>query len=473
MNPKHVFFVGIKGVAMTALALWYRDCKVKVSGCDTEELFPTDEGLKTAGIKVWETADFSSLSDKIAKADLVVYTGAHGGGFNPLVRYAKSLGIACLPHGEALGKVMAGYRQISVAGCHGKTTVSAMISVILSENSRFKPSYAVGCGRICPLGAPGRAGNSGWFIAEADEYATDPESDLTPRFLWHQPEIGVVTNIEFDHPDIYGSLQDVIRQYRNFVNRIGGRGSLVVNGDDIQAKSLPYGGRRIPVGYSTGNTFQIGRYQIVRGKTIFSIISTEDRHPHRYEITLNVPGEHNVRNAALAAAAARQSGADWNQIIKGLEAFCGVRRRLELVKSTSDVIYYDDYAHHPSEISKSLEALRLWNPGRRVICVFQPHTYSRTAALLGDFAASFAGADLVLLTDIYASAREKNCLPTVSLDKLFQKTQKTHPSVHLARTPASVEALLENILTKGDLVVFMGAGDIYFWQQEMIARLSG
>ncbi|MBI3342632.1 UDP-N-acetylmuramate:L-alanyl-gamma-D-glutamyl-meso-diaminopimelate ligase, partial [Candidatus Gottesmanbacteria bacterium] len=205
-QSKRIYFVGIKGVAMAALAIWAKESGKLVAGSDVGEEFPTDEELKKAEIPVHEGFDEAHLA--AFKPDLVIYTGAHGGRDNLQVQEAIKRGVASVPHGKALGMVMEGKRQISVAGSHGKTTTSAMIATILTE-AKLDPSYAIGCGSIKGLGAAGHAGKGEWFVAEADEYVTDPGHDRTPRFLWQKPEVLVVTNIDYDHPDVYQDLSAV------------------------------------------------------------------------------------------------------------------------------------------------------------------------------------------------------------------------------------------------------------------------
>jgi len=198
-KAKNIHFVGIKGIAMASLAVWAKEAGKLITGTDIEEHFPSDEVLSKAGISV--DVGFDEKHIDTHKPDLVIYTGAHGGRDNEEVIEAQKRNIPVLPHGKALGQVMEGKRQITVAGSHGKTTVTAMIAMILAK-AGLDPSYAIGSGMISGLGLPGHFGRGEWFVAEGDEYVTDPGHDQTPRFLWQKPEILVITNIDLDHPDV-------------------------------------------------------------------------------------------------------------------------------------------------------------------------------------------------------------------------------------------------------------------------------
>src|SRR3989344_3753646 len=226
-KAKNIHFVGIKGIAMASLAVWAKEAGKIVTGTDVGEQFPSDEVLTTAGISFDVGFDPKHIDQY--KPDLVVYTGAHGGRDNEEVQHAAKKGIALLPHGKALGLAMEGHRQITVAGSHGKTTVTAMIAMILAK-AGLDPSYAIGSGMISGLGLPGHFGAGDWFVAEGDEYVTDPGHDATPRFLWQKPEILVVTNIDLDHPDVYPDLPAITNVFRKFAARV--TGNVIVNSDD-------------------------------------------------------------------------------------------------------------------------------------------------------------------------------------------------------------------------------------------------
>src|SRR3989344_755986 len=379
---KHAHLVGIKGVAMAALAVYLTQSGIKATGSDVEEDFPTKEELK--GIRVFTGFDGSRI--QTIKPDVVYYTGAHGGRENPEVVAALQANIQALPHGQALGSMMKGSRQIVVAGSHGKTTTSAMIASLLSH-AGAKPSYAIGCGSITGMGAAGHKGKGDWFVAEGDEYITDPGHDPTPRFLWLEPDILVVTNIDYDHPDAYTDLASV---QSAFVTLAKKSKEIIVNADDANSRVLE---SELTYGFSPASNFWITHVGVGEERTFFAL---EERGMKLGEFTLKVPGRHNVLNAVAAMIAAHQAGVDWSALKRGILEFTGTKRRFEKIGERRGVIFYDDYAHHPAEIRATLAAARSWYADRRIIVVFQPHTYSRTKALLTEFAQSFGDANVVI-----------------------------------------------------------------------------
>jgi UDP-N-acetylmuramate--alanine ligase len=431
---KRIHFVGIKGVAMTALAVWYKEAGFAVSGSDIDEEFPSDEVLSKAGISV---SGFSSKNITNINPGLVIFTGAHGGRENEEVVEAMAIGIPTLPHGKALGRIMEGKKQISVAGSHGKTTTSAMIATILFH-AGINPSWAIGCGEIRGLGLPGHYGKGNIFVAEADEYVTDPGHDLTPRFMWQHPDILVITNIDYDHPDVYASLADVHAAFEKF-----------------QRQS------KVTI---TGNDYEVTHVRFGRDRTFFSL---SQNGIFLYDFTLKVPGRHNAQNAGAAAIAAKELGLSWGQIADGLLVFGGTKRRFDLVGEEGGVKVFDDYAHHPNEIKATLAAARDWYPNQRILAVFQPHTYSRTKALLSEFSRAFGNASEVILTDIYASAREHDTLG-ISGKTLVEETAKQKNNVYFAPDYKAVKKMLTSHKRPGDVIIFMGAGSIYTWSKKLL-----
>lgn len=458
---KRIYFVGIKGVAMAALAVWAKEAGYIVTGSDVKEPFPTDDVLAKTKTKILHNFDPRNLGGRV-KPDLVIYTGAHGGRDNPEVGEAMALGIPVLPHGQALGLIMGHKKQISVAGSHGKTTTTAMIATILAH-AGYDPSWAVGCGEIRGLGHPGHYGRGDIFVAEADEYVTDPNHDRTPRFLWQKPDILVVTNIDFDHPDAYESLSNV---QEAFVKLQKQSKLTIVNADDPASNVLMNDGV-VSYGFSPKAEFRVANVRFGEERTFFTLLQ---RNVEIGGFTLKVPGKHNALNAAAAAIACKQLGLSWEQIAKGLLKFGGTKRRFEFVGKIGDIRVFDDYAHHPTEIKAQLAAVREWFPKSRILVVFQPHTYSRTKALMSEFAHAFQNAHIVLLTDIYSSARETDTLG-ISGQTLVEETAKHHPNVYFAPDYAAVNRLLRQRMQPGDIILFMGAGSIYTWGKKFYENI--
>jgi UDP-N-acetylmuramate--alanine ligase len=458
-----IHFVGMKGIAMTALAVWAKEQGITVTGSDISEEFPSDKILFSVGISVLNGFTASHITQN--RPDAVIYTGAHNGRDNIEVKTALSLHIPCFAHGEALGIAMAGKKQISVAGSHGKTTTSAMIATILTS-AGSDPSYAVGCGEIQGLGLPGHFGKGDYFVAEADEYVTDPAHDKTPRFLWQSPDILVVTNVDYDHPDAYASIRQVQEAFLALMAKQKGSKISILNRDDPESAPLlenKASNTIITYGLSQSAMYYPASISYRPGRTDFELMH-EGKSSGVFRLC--VPGEHNVLNAVAAIICCRQTGASLTRIQKGLAEFCGAKRRFEKLGVVSGVSFYDDYAHHPKEISATLGAVRSWYPNDRLIVVFQPHTYSRTHKFLADFGNAFRTADIVICTDIYASARENDTLGMSG--RLFtREVQKHQDHVYYAEGVIDIRSLLRSVTAKGDRVVFMGAGNIFSWGKEI------
>ncbi|HUD19699.1 MAG TPA: UDP-N-acetylmuramate--L-alanine ligase [Patescibacteria group bacterium] len=468
-NLHSLYFVGIKGIAMASLAVWAKEKGCQVIGSDVGDEFPSDIVLHDKGIQVLKGFDAHNISSHI-KPDLIIYTGAHGGRDNPEVVEGRKLGIPTLPHGKALGLAMSGKRQISVAGSHGKTTTTAIIATILIS-AGVDPSYAIGCGKVRGLGPPGHFGRGDYFIAEADEYVTDPTHDPTPRFLWQTPEILVVTNVDYDHPDAYSSLTAVQRAFQKLLQRQIGRKICIVNIDDPASHGLlKKSGNSTIITYGSSDKarYQAKHISFERGKTTFEIYRDKGGIGI---FTIYVPGVHNVLNALAAAVASHEAGLSWEQVRLGLSRFRGAKRRFEEIGQAHGVTFFDDYAHHPKEIAATLAAVRSWYPKDRVIAVFQPHTYSRTKSLLSEFGLAFKDADIVVTTDIYGSARETETLGMTG--EVFANEVKKHKNVVCyAQNSEAVYAVLASMIKKDDIVIFMGAGNIYLWGKEIYKSIT-
>ncbi|OGG08544.1 UDP-N-acetylmuramate--L-alanine ligase [Candidatus Gottesmanbacteria bacterium RBG_16_43_7] len=458
--------MGIKGVAMTALAVICAERGYQITGSDVNEVFQTDEIL--AKIRLQPLLGFSADNIIQHRPDAVIFTGAHGGSANIEVKTAQSLGIPVYSQAEALGMFMSGYRQLSVCGCHGKTTTTAMLAVILTTTG-VPVSYSIGCGMVCGLGVPGHATNKNnlkqWFIAEADEYVTDvAAADHTPRFMWQKPEILLVTNVDWDHPDVYKNLTSVKSVFQRFAETVPIAGKIIINADDPNSDLLKKYHHRISVGLHKSADFQIRAIIYTTGLTRFNLITPQDQ---IISLALHVPGRHNVQNAAMAAVAANLAGVDWSDIKRGLLLFCGTKRRFEFLRQVRGIDFYDDYAHHPAEIKATISGIRLWYPKRRIITVFQPHTYSRTISLLGDFAQAFGQVTVPVIMEIYASARESD-QHTISSKILTDQLLRYNKYACFAASDQAVVRILRQNTRKGDLVIFMGAGDIFRRGQEII-----
>lgn len=470
MDPKkakHIHFTGIKGVAMTALALCAQDLGIQVSGSDTEEVFVTDETLGKRGIS-WKT-DFKKENLELSP-DLVIFTGAHGGFENPEIKAAREMGIPVMPHAEALAAFMQGKDGIVTAGVGGKSTTAAMVAHILDQVGR-NPSFAVGVGNIPSLGAPGRYADGREFVTEGDEFVVSPGADERPRFHLLSPKIAVLTNIEHDHPDVYPTLSRTLDAFLKFAKKVPKDGLLVANLGSRHVRSL-LGQINLPVetfGASDAD-WRIESLAFSEGETTFDIagrgeIVVVER------VKISQPGKFNAQNALAAFVVANHLGIPAEKIKEALGTFQGTKRRFEKVGETGGVLVYDDYAHHPLEIREAIKAAREWFPKRRFLVVFQPHTYSRTKALFADFARALAGGDVAAVMDIYSSAREEKD-PEVSSQKLAEETAKyNRHAFYTEGHKKTLYWLLENA-KRGDVILTLGAGDVFYLHQELMKGLE-
>lgn len=466
MKNKLAYLVGIKGVAMTALAVYLKEKGYAVTGSDIEEIFPTDKILKMHSIKIKKGFLERNID---ANYNFVVVTGAHGGMTNIEAQRAKDLQIPTFMHGEYLGNLMKNKFGISIAGCHGKTTTSALIAFLLHKCG-LKPSYAVGTSEINGIGAGGHFGRGEIFVAEADEYMTCPQTDTTPRFMWQDPKILVITNIEFDHPDAYKNLNDVKNAYLRFIEKLPGDAIVIACIDNKNVEEL-LPKIKIPVityGFSPRADFQISRFYFCENASFMKIMHKKI---DLGEYMLSIPGKHNLLNALAAIIVADQVGVNRESIKRNLLLYFGCKRRFEKIEQFGNVLLYDDYAHHPSEITATLSAAREWFKTKRMIVLFQPHTFSRTKALLPDFAKAFINADLALICDIYPSAREQ-ADESITSKMVVMEANKYKNNAYYLKDKEQMLSFLDKNAKDGDLILTMGAGSIYLWQKDLIKLLQ-
>lgn len=471
MKVGSIHFVGIKGVGMAPLAIIAKEAGCKVTGSDIEDEFITDELLVKAGIK--PLVGFSR--DNIKIPDLVITTGAHGGFSNPEVLEAKNKNIPVISQGEAVGAFMEGsilgkqFSGISVAGSHGKTTTTALIATIL-KSAGMDPSYVIGTGIIPSLSSSGHFGKGEYFVAEADEYVTDIGSDMKPKLLWQHPRIAVITNIDHDHPDVFESEEALFEVFAQFANQLPPDGLLVACGDDAGSSYVikNYTGRVISYGFSPKNDYVITRTHTSEPYTFFII---ETKGTKLGEFAVGLSGEHNVSNALAGIIVGLEVGLPLEQIKKGLEAFFGSKRRSEFLGHTKDgAQVFDDYAHHPTEIKKTLSAFRKRFPKSKIVCIFQPHMYSRTKKLFEQFVSSFNDADTVILTDIYPSLREKED-PSVSSKLLSEHIGILHKrSLYLRSLDDVVKYVNAQSFQPNTILISMGAGDVYKIASSIVSK---
>lgn len=474
LTAKHAHLVGIKGVAMASLAQCLDDIGIRVSGSDVDQDFVTAQILATRNFQIESGFERNHISPD---CDLVVYTGAHGGSTNIEVLEAKKRGIPVLSHAEALGALMEGKKAISVCGTGGKSTTSAMIAWILHD-AGFHPSFSVGVGNMPNLSATGRyeqyysennedISNAGWFVAEADEYAVDPTSDHRPRFIYQHPNIIVVPNLSYDHPDIYPSFDQMQKVFVDFFSQKDS--FLVVNGDNdfLSSPAIFKIGPHMSAGFLDRNMCCIQDYQVHEKVQMANLVCALPHESKKtFHLSLCIPGKHNMHNAALAFLASIRAGVHPQKAIDALSRFRGTMRRFEQKKDIFGCPAYDDYAHTPDEITATLSALKVWEKGKKIVCIFQPHTFSRTKALYSGFVKALAAADEVFLLDIFASARE-SFDASVSSKQLALDIGKT---ATYASSLQDVQGSIQKNRHSDVVYITMGAGDVYILH-DMIQEL--
>ncbi len=478
-NAKHVHFTGIKGVGMTSLALCCQDLGIKITGSDVEEEFVTDETLKNRGV-VWKIGFKKEHLDP--KPDLLVFTGAHGGLNNPEVLAAKEIDIPVISHAEALGQIAEGKKTIAVCGVGGKTTTCAMIATIL-EYAGLNPSYAIGVGNIPSTGAPGKYSKEGeYFICEADEFAISPGIDNRPRFSLLKPNYLSLTNITHDHPDIYPTFDDFKKVFAKFIMDMDYNSFIIGNADTYEKLPIPPDFLDSPEWHWYSKDKDYATWQLTalgnnKGKTTFNLLHKEPNigFTELYKLTLKVPGMFNIYNATAAFVICLKIGVDSQVIIEGLKKYTGCKRRFEKVGEHNGILFYDDYAHHPTEIYQTLLAMSQWYNNRRIVVLFQPHTYSRTKALLNEFSKSFIHAEVVAITDIFASAREPDD-PTINSKILIEEIKKNvgvsepENAIYVGDLTNAAKWALKT-LKPGDIFITLGAGDIYKIHKLILERI--
>ncbi|KUK82981.1 MAG: UDP-N-acetylmuramate/alanine ligase [Microgenomates bacterium 39_6] len=449
-----VHLIGIKGIGMTALAACLKDLGIKITGSDVAQEFITDQTLKKMKLSWWE--NFSS--QHIKNQELVIATGSgHQGLNNPEALAAKKKGIPYLTHGQALGELMKKKVGISICGVGGKTTTSAIVATLMKEVN-LKPSFAIGAAEIFPLGLPGHFEKQGkFFVAEADEYATAKNFDHRPRFDWQNPQIVVCTNIEHDHPDIYPNLDSTKKVFKNFFEKIPNDGVLIINGDNENNQKVIKNLNKKILTYGEGdnNNYRIKEISLSQGKTSFSLQYNEQK---MGVFALNVPGRHNIFNAAAAIIVLRHLGVDLEKIKKALPKFAGTKRRFEFLGKRDKKEIWDDYAHHPKQIRATLSAAKKWFGEKPITVLFQSHTLTRTQQLIDDFAKSFDLADQVFILPIYDAGRESGDTKKIA-QRLTQKIKKKQKRVFFVPNEKIAIEKIKKI--DQGIILTMGAGDVW------------
>ena len=444
-RPVHIHFIGIGGISMSGLVELLLSKNFTVSGSDSKETNITNQ-LKAQGCRVY----IGQSADNVdASIDAVVYTAAiHPD--NPEYARCIELGLPMLTRGELLGQVMSNYRTaIGVSGTHGKTTTTSMLSEILML-AGTDPTISVG-GMLPSIGGNMRIGHSGVFLTEACEY--------TNSFLSFHPTMNIILNVEEDHLDFFKDIDDIRLSFKKYTELLPDDGYLIINSAikdysyfyrDCCCTVITFGMDANNSNYSAAN-MRLGD----NGDYCYTLLYNNEA---QAEVSLKVPGEHNVLNSLAAIAAAVTLGIDVHTAVAGVSAYKGVDRRFQVKGQCMGFTIIDDYAHHPAEITATLRAAAQY-PHKKLWCVFQPHTYTRTKAFLPEFAKALSLADHVVLAGIYSAGREQDVYGISSADIAKLITEQGTPCEYFEEF-AQIEEFLKNNCKPGDVVLTMGAGNI-------------
>jgi len=450
-----IHFIGIGGIGMCGLAEYFIRNGIKVSGSDIASSYITEK-LENLGAKIFIGHDASHIADDI---DSVVYTSAVKQD-NPEYAKAAELGIRVIKRDAMLGEIVSDRFLIAVAGTHGKTTTTAMIGKLLAD-AGFDPLVFVGGNTHVFEGSTYRAGKGKYAVVEADEYDRS--------FLTLKPDIAVITNVDEDHLDIYIDINDIKQTFLKFCSLAKTNGRIIYFGDDNNINDFinKSGKEIISYGFGEQNFLKIKGFHVEGDKLSFSIMNSVSSYDN---ISLNMIGRHNVLNSTACFGVAKLLGISFNVFKKSIAGFKTVDRRLQLKYRNNEIKVFDDYAHHPVEISSSLNGLREFYGKSRLVAVFQPHLYSRTRDLYNDFAKELSMADEVILLDIYP-AREKP-IEGITSELIYNELKKDKISSIYIKDKEKITDHLLQICRNGDIVVFQGAGDITLICDQFINALS-
>jgi UDP-N-acetylmuramate--alanine ligase len=449
---KNVHLVGIGGCGMSGIAKVLHEMGFKVSGSDVKEGVNTIR-LKDLGVKIYIGHEGSQVRD----ADILIYSSAVKPD-NPELKEAAAKGIRIARRAEVLAWIMERSKhRVAVAGTHGKTTTTAMTAKVL-EAAKLNPTYLIGCDMDYADGNA-KLGDGNYLVAEADE------SDSS--FLCYTPTIEVITNIEADHMEHFGSMEELTATFEKFMDCLAGDGLIVIDGTDPNNQQLIAKRRQPFITYGLDQSMEYSAQEMTFANYSSRFILSRGGQAVG-AVELSVPGWQNILNSLAVFAVGFEFGLDFSAISGALRTFVGARRRFSTVGEQDGVLIIDDYAHHPTEIRATLKAARSGWPQSRVICIFQPHRFTRTMILKDKFAGAFDNADRVIITDIYAASESP--IPGITGKTIADLLDQSKTSF-IPKKEQIAEQLVKE-LKAGDIVLTLGAGDIYTVGKEILARLK-
>lgn len=466
LKRKQIYFIGIKGTGMTALAEIFLSRGALISGSDTVEKFYTDEILDSLGISYTEGFSGDNIPGNL---DFVIHSAAYSIQNNDEMAAVSQMDIPVLEYTEALGQLSKTMFSCGIAGVHGKTTTTSIAGTLL-KYLNLPGTTLVGSGVAAFNGRSSYAGGDKYFIAETCEYKR--------HFLHFYPKIIVLTNIETDHMDYFKDYKDIEDAFISYIKLLPSGGRLIYCSDDkgsrgaaAKINKIRPDIRQISYGETALSPYRIKLIKKRDGLNTFRLEGFD------CEFKLKIPGKHLVLDAAAAIALTvsilEEEGIvpDIEALAAGLESFTGSKRRSEIKGEYKGILFMDDYGHHPTEIVTTLKGLRDFYPNKRIIVDFMSHTYSRTEAFFSGFASCFSDADIVVLHKIYSSAREKEAMEKIGAingKSLFEETKKNHKKVHYFHEIEDSFNFYTKLLQKNDLFITIGAGNNWEVGEQLI-----
>lgn len=467
LKGQNIYFIGIKGVGMTMLAQFLAEAGNRVSGSDITDIFLTDQVLKKEKISVLTPFNEKNIPTSL---DLIIYSSAFNSSNNPELKFIANnperfKKVKILSYAEALGNIFNQYYGVAVCGSHGKTTTSAWLGYVLARAGK-NPSVLVGS-RVPQFKGSSLKGKSKYFVAEVDEYQN--------KLQYFFPQGVVLNNIEFDHPDFFKDQAAYTKVFAEFVKKIPKAGWLVVNNRDSEIRKIKKYCRGQVLTYDVAfskTTVETVNYLAhdLKFKNGYQIFSVNDLG----EFKISLWGEHNIFNALGVIASARALKVSLSDIKKYLAGFKGTERRTQVLGKYRGALIIDDYAHHPTEIKATLAGLRARYKNKNIITVFHPHTFTRTRALFKDFVTSFKDTNELIILDIYGSAREKqggvSSAQLVAAIKKYNSTSRCRQSIIYLPTLNQAAQYLKKYLKSSDILLLMGAGDVFRVGEELLQK---
>lgn len=451
---KTVHFIGIGGIGMSGIAKILLKQGCSVSGSDLKASSATQE-LNSLGAKIYIGHDQANIKNR--EVDLVVYSSAIKPE-NPELIFSVKNNIPVTKRAQLLSELMKDKKSITVAGSHGKTTTTSMVSFLLNTTD-FNPTIVTG-GNVFNFNSNALLGDGSFFVAELDE------SDGS--FLYFNPLYSIVTNIDFEHVDYYHNWENILSAFGKFFQQTKKEGMLFVCGDDKNIMGIlnNKNNRYLTFGLSQNSDIYADQVSLKDFSSSFRCIY---KNRPLGQIKLNIPGKHNVSNSLAVIALGLELGIDFDKIKECLFLYKGVQRRFELKGEINGVNIIEDYGHHPTEIKATLEAAKAFNP-KRLVVAFQPHRYSRTKFLIEEFSKCFGLVDYLIITDIYAASEEP--LAGITGETLASRLQQANQNeVHFIPKDRIVERII-GVAKPGDMIIFLGAGDIGRLSDELLQRLK-